>query len=571
MCRLRASTAGGRADQRIVRVSGQILGVILGKIGRNERCPCGSGKKYKRCHGAGKSLTEVMTDPNIERLARISLMRDQARQKEIEAQFGLGRPPISAEVGGYRFVAVGPELHYSRTWKTFPDFLMGYFKTVMGAEWGQAQLAKPPEQRHPLFTWYAMTREHQKKTIPNPGEPASAPMTGAMFGIMWLTYGLYLLRHNAEIQNRLLQRLRAPDPVQIFGAVHEVRIAAAMIRAGFTLELEDEADGSQTHCEFTAASKATGKRFSVEVKVCDPGNIGGDKNRTIRQLSGALSKSANHARIVCIELNKPPASEGSAPGGTEQLLRREMKRIQKREKTLKINGEPAPPAYVLLSNFSYRYTLGRTNFGFGALLEGFKIPGLARGTPSPSPRALSEFREQHADPLRFAQTLIEMRIPNTLDGELPGRAFVKGSEPRMLVGERYIVKDGDGRDVVGELIQGLMLENEMNIGGLFRLRDGSTIFCKVPLTEAELEIYRESPETFFGVYEPKAQIEDLGHLYEWLLSAYKDTPHDRLLELLKDHPDVESLRKLSQAELARTYADRTACSFIAMRRPLVVR
>ena len=22
-----------------------------GKIGRNTKCPCGSGKKYKRCHG----------------------------------------------------------------------------------------------------------------------------------------------------------------------------------------------------------------------------------------------------------------------------------------------------------------------------------------------------------------------------------------------------------------------------------------------------------------------------------------------------------------------------------------
>ncbi len=22
-----------------------------GKIGRNERCPCGSGLKYKKCHG----------------------------------------------------------------------------------------------------------------------------------------------------------------------------------------------------------------------------------------------------------------------------------------------------------------------------------------------------------------------------------------------------------------------------------------------------------------------------------------------------------------------------------------
>ncbi|MFQ5427157.1 MAG: SEC-C metal-binding domain-containing protein, partial [Gaiellales bacterium] len=24
----------------------------LPKVGRNQPCPCGSGKKYKRCHGA---------------------------------------------------------------------------------------------------------------------------------------------------------------------------------------------------------------------------------------------------------------------------------------------------------------------------------------------------------------------------------------------------------------------------------------------------------------------------------------------------------------------------------------
>jgi len=24
----------------------------LGPVGRNEPCPCGSGKKYKKCHGA---------------------------------------------------------------------------------------------------------------------------------------------------------------------------------------------------------------------------------------------------------------------------------------------------------------------------------------------------------------------------------------------------------------------------------------------------------------------------------------------------------------------------------------
>ena len=25
--------------------------IITKKIGRNEPCPCGSGKKYKQCHG----------------------------------------------------------------------------------------------------------------------------------------------------------------------------------------------------------------------------------------------------------------------------------------------------------------------------------------------------------------------------------------------------------------------------------------------------------------------------------------------------------------------------------------
>jgi preprotein translocase subunit SecA len=26
--------------------------VVVEKVGRNEPCPCGSGKKYKKCHGA---------------------------------------------------------------------------------------------------------------------------------------------------------------------------------------------------------------------------------------------------------------------------------------------------------------------------------------------------------------------------------------------------------------------------------------------------------------------------------------------------------------------------------------
>jgi len=38
-------TAGGDFSVSTVRSSGP-------KVGRNDPCPCGSGKKYKKCHGA---------------------------------------------------------------------------------------------------------------------------------------------------------------------------------------------------------------------------------------------------------------------------------------------------------------------------------------------------------------------------------------------------------------------------------------------------------------------------------------------------------------------------------------
>jgi preprotein translocase subunit SecA len=27
---------------------------VVPEVGRNDPCPCGSGKKYKKCHGVGK-------------------------------------------------------------------------------------------------------------------------------------------------------------------------------------------------------------------------------------------------------------------------------------------------------------------------------------------------------------------------------------------------------------------------------------------------------------------------------------------------------------------------------------
>jgi preprotein translocase subunit SecA len=39
------------AQQKKFVAASKNAGIPSSKVGRNEPCPCGSGKKYKQCHG----------------------------------------------------------------------------------------------------------------------------------------------------------------------------------------------------------------------------------------------------------------------------------------------------------------------------------------------------------------------------------------------------------------------------------------------------------------------------------------------------------------------------------------
>jgi len=86
----------------------------------------------------------------------VSLMfqRVKAREWQREQQQGFGRPIISNEFKGYRMAAVGNKLMWSEKWKTFHDFLGDYVRSALGHEWGNVELAKPLESRHPILVWY---------------------------------------------------------------------------------------------------------------------------------------------------------------------------------------------------------------------------------------------------------------------------------------------------------------------------------------------------------------------------------------------------------------------------------
>ena len=247
----------------------------MGKIGRNAPCPCGSGKKFKRCHGKDGATTFFLSE-QIKDVLGVQQAKEATRIK----QQGLGRPIVSTEFQGHRFVAVKDKLHYSKKWKFFTDFLADYIRLTLGGDWGNAELKKPFEDRHPLMQWYDGYCRYQEQTIKTPGEVHSADIIGVVACYLGVAYALYLLDHNAALQTRLINRLKNPSNFQ--GAYYELIVASILIRAGFTLTLEDETDPAAKHCEFAAVSKTTGKRYWVEAKMRAIDGVLGDRQSATR-------------------------------------------------------------------------------------------------------------------------------------------------------------------------------------------------------------------------------------------------------------------------------------------------
>jgi hypothetical protein len=359
---------------------------VMAKVGRNQACPCGSGKKYKRCHGPYGGVPVPLPNPTnvFADLNKSATGQDAAEFIRLKQQ-GKGRPIVAGKVAGHQVVAVGKEVHWSTKWKTFADFLADYMKKKLGAEWAKAELAKSPSERHPLMQWAFSCWEYQKETIKQPGEVVSAALNGVVACYLGTAYALYLLAHNVELQDRLLNRLK--DVGQFQGAYYELFVASTLIRAGFTLALEDETDGSTKHCEFSASSQKTGKKYWVEAKMrsvagmlgrttADGGPDSKPFARMIPHLNGALAKPANDERLIFIDVNTPPKTDHN---GQPDWLEPAMRRLEQYEKAENTTGATA---YVFLTNIAYHRDLtGQPMFAaspFGLGLPDFNRPGMIR-------------------------------------------------------------------------------------------------------------------------------------------------------------------------------------------------
>jgi hypothetical protein len=534
------------------------------KIGRNERCPCGSGRKFKHCHGSHASPPRTNQIPKeaLDGLKKAFREREATEFRRRQQQ-GLGRPIVSFEADGHRLVAVGNTVFWSKKWKTFHDFLFDYIKHVFGAEWGLNEQKKPLVERHILMRWNHEIGQHfAAHSLNSPeGQIRSGPATPVLRAYMNLAYNLYLIRHNAKLQGLLVTRLKSRDESSFHGAYYETFVAGSFIKAGFEIEFENEQDGSSSHCEFTATNIATKKRFSVEAKSRYRSSVGSSSGSQLKlgvrdKLESALQKKAHNERVVFIDVNLLEEYFEGIPS----WIPKAVNEIRDVENTMKAAGQNTPEAYVLVTNHPYQYEGSQA---LSAVMEGFNIPEWKMGVQFRHLREAVDARERHQEMKTLFESLQKhYDIPATFDGEMPDHAFKMSDQPPLKIGERYLVPDSDGVEKSGVLEHATMVEGQKLVYGVYHLDNGKRVIVTTPVTDDELSAYRKFPETFFGNVDRNAgrKARDILDLYDFFFDSYRNTPKEKLLEFMDEAPDIETLRTLSQPELARFYCEQLAYS-----------
>lgn len=517
----------------------------MAHVGRNDPCPCGSGTKFKKCHGAHKEPATTLPPGPPQAEFETLMRRAQAKQVQAVRQQGHGRPIISNVIEGTRFVAVGKEVAYG-PWKIFPDFLLHYVRARLGFAWGEAEKSKPELERHPFVRWWEVFGAQRERHTTSAESINSMPMYGAASAVLGLAYDLYTVEHNVESEQdalsfqRMLARLRVAD--QFMGARHEARAAGMLLRAGFKLAWEDEqVRQSGGHGEFVATFPETGRSFWVECKMRQPEREDARFHYT-HLVSDALQKATGLERLVFVELAYTGAPLNEETGGWAGIAVNQLRTLEQQPMSATL-----PPALIVLTNFPEHWQLDQPMEGTGVVMEGFRTERYRMGQEEELLAAI-EAKERNRE-IEFLWSSLQKhsRAPITFDGSLPGI----DPDKQLVMGGSYHLPDGQ----VGVLEEATVVEEWKQAACFMRRADGTRVMINIDLSEDELDAWKRHPDTFFGELRPHhPPAKNAMDLYEFFHSSYSNTPKEKLLEFMAHNQSIAELRKFTQSELAKRYA-----------------
>lgn len=355
------------------------------------------------------------------------------------------------------------------------------------------------------------------------------------------------MKHAIDVQKLLIDRIRCPDNFP--GALYEVRVAAALLRAGFSLHPQDETDRRTTHVEFIATHAESGATYAVEAKRRE-----GVRMKINRQMHRALSKRSEHPRIVFIDTNDRRLEMGRGEPNPVALV--ETANLLKRYEQDPI-AKTLPQAYIIATYDPEEHHLDAVDLVSGILLWGFHIEDLKPGLKT-LPQQV-EMRRRHAPIFALLESMQKHRhVPATFDGEAD--AFLSVSpETRLQVGRRLEVPGPEGTWLEATIESGVVVPEWKAASCVVCSDDQRRFIVQIPLTDEELQAHAQHPTTFFGVIDrnagrtsPKTALDWFNFFWE----TYSLSSREKLIEFMGHAHDIERLKNMTRADLATEYCTR---------------
>lgn len=345
------------------------------KVGRNEQCPCGSGKKYKKCHLlSGASLLNIPTVTKIEPTPETEHIRQELETQQIERRAKLAQLGVFIDFvipihfKGKKVWTLGSRMYpYQKEDETFHEFIVHVLKLELGREWWEAQLNLPEDERHFIFKCFIKHYEWKDKNAVEAnkyGKLWRAKPDGYSRVLTSLAFDVCSLIHAVHLPEIFLKKLKEYNGYQ--SVRYEIAIAGMFARMGYKIKfLDEEFIGQKTqpkHSEFIATNSTTGEEIVVEVKSKERKGIlhkKGEFNKE-REFRSSVSKIYRHALkqkpsdkpfIVFIDMNLP-LSQGVHPN--DNLWVKAVTRMRD-SAAFSTKGKQSPTNAIVFTNYSYHY------------------------------------------------------------------------------------------------------------------------------------------------------------------------------------------------------------------------
>jgi hypothetical protein len=128
----------------------------------------------------------------------LEIRKKMRAQQEWTQQYGQILPFVSINFQGRKVVAAGSNLYSDNDqhpWKYIPDFLYDYIPGIFGTQWGEAELAKPENERHPLVQWRVESLKYLQKHSIKPDKTYDVKPNGFMAAYLAFAFNLFAIEN----------------------------------------------------------------------------------------------------------------------------------------------------------------------------------------------------------------------------------------------------------------------------------------------------------------------------------------------------------------------------------------